>query len=461
MNHAVLSGLRGWRACFMAVMLVLSTALVQVSGGTDRNLAQKTGNDAECAIAKKPIYKLQLFLLCNTSGTGLLASRSTDGGMTWTYPDATDKTIADGDAGQGPLACCDPNLAWTLLNLFLTYLNSAANQVVTLLSTDGGATFSLLNSSPSASVDQPSVVVANTTAGAVVWLIWNQANQMVARGAPVTGLGSVGAFTALQTVPGTTGCSFEILRSRRGELWCGSPVADRWRGPWDPEGQHRHGWAGAKYFGAAIAATTTNVGGFDFIPAQPNRSTDAEAGLAFDRNPTSPHFGCLYLVYTDEATNESNDTNILLRFSDDNGATWSTPLQVNSASTRSQFLPKIASNPLSGNIAVCWLDARNSASNTAAQLFCSFATPSGATPVFFADVPVSDGASVSAGLANPGQVVEDFGDYAGRAYFQGLAHPPGRIRRTAQGTTRMPRATSMRSPTGSVAARRPTRAIPT
>ncbi len=34
----------------------------------------------------------------------------------------------------------------------------------------------------------------------------------------------------------------------------------------------------------------------------------------------------------------------MLRYSDDTGATWSAPLQVNTdATTRSQFLPKIAS----------------------------------------------------------------------------------------------------------------------
>ena len=49
---------------------------------------------------------------CNTSSPGLFAARSTDGGDTWTYPDATDKTIADGDAGQGAAACCDPTIAW-------------------------------------------------------------------------------------------------------------------------------------------------------------------------------------------------------------------------------------------------------------------------------------------------------------------------------------------------------------
>jgi hypothetical protein len=58
----------------------------------------------------------------------MLAARSTDGGATWFYPDPSDKTIVDGDAGQGPTACCDPTLAWdTFGNLFITYLGSGAS----------------------------------------------------------------------------------------------------------------------------------------------------------------------------------------------------------------------------------------------------------------------------------------------------------------------------------------------
>jgi hypothetical protein len=415
-------------AAVLSILILISSiiAFAQVSGGTDRDISQKAGNDAECAIIKNPGNKLQLFSLCNTSGPGLLASRSTDGGVTWVFPDPSDKTIADGDAGQGTLACCDPNLAWdTFGNLYLTYLNSADTQVVTLLSTDSGVTFSLLATFSTAGVDQPTVVTANTSAGVVVWIVWNQGNQMVARGAAVTGLGTVGAFNALQTVPGTTGCSFgDIAIAPSGTVVqaCQNPTGGQ--GPGSIFVNTDSDGLGAGNFGARVTATSTNVGGFDFIPAQPNRSVDAEAGLAYDSFASSPHFGRLYLVYTDEVVNESNDTDIMLRFSDNDGATWSAPIRVNDdPAGRSQFLPKIAVNPLSGNIAVCWLDARNSATNTAAQLFCSFATPAGATPAFFANGQISDGASTSSGLANPGQVVEDFGDYEGLSYFQGLAHP--------------------------------------
>ncbi|HEX8649867.1 MAG TPA: outer membrane beta-barrel protein [Pyrinomonadaceae bacterium] len=409
-------------ACLAFFLLLGSIARAQLTSGTDNNTAQKTQQDNECAISKNPTNELQLFALCNTSAAGLFATRSTDGGVTWIFPDASDKTIADGDAGQGPTACCDPTLAWdTFGNLFITYLDSPVDNIVTILSTDGGATFTNLAAFGPASVDQPTVVAANTTAGVAVWVVWNQSGQMVARGAPVTGLGAVGAFNALQTIPGTAGCSFgDIAIAPNGAVVqvCQAPVGGE--GPstiivnTDADG------LGAGNFGAAVAVTTTNVGGFDFIPAQNSRSVDSETGLAFDSKSGSPHFGRLYLVYTEETVPENDDLNILVRWSDDNGVTWpGGPVTVNDDGTnRSQFLPRIAVNSDSGNIAICWHDARNSATNTAAQTFCAIANRNNFPSAFIGgNHLVSDGSSTSNGVGI------EFGDYAGLTYFKGMAHP--------------------------------------
>src|SRR5690348_8249608 len=173
----------------LGVVLVASTAQAQLTTGTDINLSQKAGADSECAISKNPTNPNQLFASCNNSGPGLLAMRSTDGGQTWTFTDPADKTIADGNPGQGPAACCDPSTTWdTFGNLYLTYIDAPISNIVTLLSTDGGATFTTL-AQFAGSVDQPTIVSANTTApGApvAVWVVWNQSGQMVARGSAVT-----------------------------------------------------------------------------------------------------------------------------------------------------------------------------------------------------------------------------------------------------------------------------------
>ena len=413
-------------AVFLPILfiLTLSAAEAQVAEGADVNVSQLMGDQEECAIAKDPTNERQLFSLCNND-TGLFASRSTDGGVTWTYPDPDDKTIADGDEGQGPQACCDPSLARDSFgNLFITYLGRSRKNIVTIVSTDGGVTFSNLADWGSESVDQPTVVAANTSApGApvAVWIVWNQDNVMVARGAAVTGLGTFGAFGALQAipVPGPWGCSFgDIAIAPTGAVVqaCQSPTGGD--GPATIYVNTDADGLGPAIFGAAVPATTTNVGGVDRIPAQKRRGIDAAAGLAFDRKSTS-HFGRLYLIYTEETANGNNDTDIMLRYSDDNGANWSAPIRVNddpAAPIRSQFMPRISTDPLSGNIAVCWYDARNSETNTAVQAFCAIATPEGATPTFLANARIGDGSSTS-------NTSRDFGDYSGLDYFQGLAHP--------------------------------------
>lgn len=389
-----------------------------VAGTVDRNTSQKSGNDSECAVAQNPAAPLQLFKACNTSGAGLFAARSIDGGATWIYPDPSDKTIADGNAGQGPSACCDATLAWDSFgNLYITYINASVNAIVTILSTDGGATFSDL-ASFSGSVDQPTVVANDTTGGVAVWIVWNQSG-MRARGAIATALGTVGAFNTVQTIPTTSGCSFgDVAIAPNGAVVqvCESPTGGQGaasiRMNVDADG------VGAGAFGTSSVATTTNVGGFDFIPAQNARSVDAEAGLAFNRAAGSPGFGRLFLAYTEEAVDESNDMDIMVRYSDDIGTSWSAPIRVNDdATTKSQFLPKIASDPVTGNVAVCWHDARNSAGNNQMELFCSTATPTAGTPVFAANMLVSDGISTSNGSG------VEYGDYMGLTFNAGIVTP--------------------------------------
>jgi hypothetical protein len=418
----------------MALLTMLPTPVAaQVQAGPDINTSLKTGDDSECAIAKNPTNPLQLFASCNSAGAGIFAARSVDGGDTWTYPDPADKTIADGDANQGAAACCDPTLAWdTFGNLYITYLaavvGTSSPSVETLLSTDGGLTFTTIGSF-AGSQDQPTIVAENTTAPGVpvaVWIVWNQSGSMRARGATATALGTVTAFNPIQNIPGTNSCSFgDVAVSPAGVVVqvCQSPNGTNTGSTnllvnIDADG------LGAGNFGAAITATATLTSGFDFIPPQNSRSVDAEAGLAYDRNPASPRFGRLYLVYTDEVVDESNDTDIMLRWSDNDGSTWSAPIRVNddpAAPIRSQFLPRIATDPATGNITVCWHDARASATNTAVRVFCTVSTPTAATPSFIANVAVSDAASTSNGAG------VEFGDYAGLAYITG-GGPPGASR---------------------------------
>jgi hypothetical protein len=437
----------------LAALLVMSSWLFatltpapgQIVGEAERNVSQMEDYQNECAIAINPSNKNELVVACNNSGPGLFFARSTDRGNSWTYADP-DKTIADGDGlptpsdpnpdpdqYQGPLACCDPSLAWDSFgNLFVTYLGATSTLgVKTLLSTNGGQTFTLLQEF-NGTADQPTVVADDTNdptgAQVTVWIVWKELTRMRASGAAVTGPGMVGTFTTPHAIPGTNTCSFgDVAIAPNGKVVQVCQVAGPDGRPGvikvntDPDG------LGPLDFGNAIVVASTNVGGADQIPPQNVHGVDAQAGLAYDRNPASPRFGRLYLVYTDEVDDELNDTDIMLLFSDNDGVTWSSPpIRVNddpSTSVRSQFLPKIATNPLSGNIAVCWHDARNSAGNNEMQEFCSIATPTPPVPSFFPNRQVGAGTSSGTGSTSPGQHDIQYGDYSGLDYYQGRAHP--------------------------------------
>ena len=178
-----------------------------------------------------------------------------------------------------------------------------------------------------------------------------------------------------QAIPTTSGCSFgDVAIAPSGAVVqvCENPTGGQ--GPATLRVNIDADGLGAGAFAATASTVATNVGGFDFIDPQNARSVDAEAGLAYDSNAASAHFGRLYLVYSEEPVNEAapSNTNTMLRFSDNNGGTWSAPIKVDddATTTKAQFLPKIASDPATGNVGVCWHDARNSAGNTAMQIFC-------------------------------------------------------------------------------------------
>ena len=391
------------------------------------NVSRLPGAEEEATIAVNPTNPQNLFVASIGSGAGQVASVSFDGGASW----AT-RIISNGSDGT-PNACCDASAAFDSFgNLFVTYLSSSI-QTVVIRSTDGGLSFT--NVANLGSSDQPTIATGpgNVPGSQSVWVVYNRSGQQHARGALVTGLGAVGAFSAEQTAPdsgtGISGNFGDIAIGPNGEVAIAYQHSGSGQGPdsiysnVDPDG------FGPQGFGPRVRISTTNVGGFDFLPAQNRRSVDAEVGLAWDRGD-GPFRGRLYAMYTDEAPNESNDTNIIVRFSTDDGATWGAALQANDdATTRSQFLPKIALDQTTGAIAVVWLDARldggagglgdtNGVANDEAILYGTVSVDGGAT--FEPNVRIGGGPSRAGSVNNSGF---DYGDYIGLAFDSGVFHP--------------------------------------
>jgi hypothetical protein len=399
------------------------------------DMSQRPRNEAETSIAISHSNPMLITSVSNLESNALFHSWSTDGGQTW-----QNDTIADGDALG--FACCDAQLASDDFgNIFLTYLSSNVT-VQMAISTDGGATFQplpFLTSQPMGlpafpykslaaigqpvSGDQPSIA----TGPGSVWISWTSfSGPIQASGAAVTGLGQVGAFSPAQgitsgnkfgdygdTAVGPDGQVFIVYQNPTG----GEGPATIY-GALDPDG------LGPAGFGPAQVLQTTNVGGFDFIPAQSGRSVDAEAGLAWDRSG-GPHHGRLYFVYVSEEPQESSDTDVQMRYSDDNGTTWSAAVRVNDdTGTNSQFNPRVAFDGSSGRVAVAWYDARNDKGdngrgdtngmpNDDIMIYSAVSKDGGNT--FTRNRRLSVGSSND----NKAKSGVDYGDYAGFAFFRG------------------------------------------
>src|SRR6266852_5644375 len=424
-------------AALAAVPVATATATVR---GTPTNVdvSQRHLNESEESIAVNPTNPKNIVVVTNVGHkeaglkAGMFEGFSFDGGRTWST-----KLIGNYD-NLGD-ACCDPSLSFDQYgNLFMTYLFEVENTVPIALSTDGGLTCNLVanilappSGTPTKSsgdsrglfrfVDQPTIIAGHNE----VWMIFNAGGPMFATGAPVTGFNEVGSFFVGEVVPGTNNCTYgDVAIGPAGQVMQVCTLTESGQGGGklfvnvDPDG------LGPANFGDRVFVAETHVGGFDFIPAQVDRSIDAEPGLAWDRTEGT-HNGRVYLVYTKEIQNESDNTDNFVLFSDDNGATWSQGVRVNDDHTvNSQFLPKIAIDQISGNVATVWYDARRDLGtggagdtdgipNDDAQFWGAFSTDGGAT--FGANIQISAGTSNAHDSGNG----IDYGDYSGLAFYGG------------------------------------------
>jgi hypothetical protein len=407
-----------------AVALATAT-LAAAAPPSNFNVTAMPGNEAEDAIAVNPTNPSNVVAMSTLPDVvaGLAVGVSTDGGATWARR-VIGSTTAD------PLGdiCCDEQLAWDRFgNLWMTYLLNSSGDVFVALSTDGGGSFTKVADIQTKSGDQPSIAVGPNS----VWVSFTRTpgNQIQAFGAPVTGLDHFGSFTAPENVPSPGNGDYgDTAVGPAGQVMVTFQNATNGQGgadiytAVDPDG------LGPAGFGKPNLVTHSHVGGFDFIPAQPNRSVDAEANLAWDRSGGA-HNGRVYLVWTQETPNESDNTDIMLQHSDDNGATWSPAAKLNDDhTTNSQFDPAIALDQTSGALAVSWYDTRNDLGtggsgdtdgipNDDFQIWATDSTDGGAT--FAPNFQVSQGTS----NAIDANSFFDIGDYTHAAFVSGTFWP--------------------------------------
>jgi hypothetical protein len=192
----------------------------------------------------------------------------------------------------------------------------------------------------------------------------------------------------------------------------------------DPDG------LGPAGFGPQIFVTNSNVGSISPITPQDVRGITAKPILSWDRS-FGINRGRVYMVYTARSSPLTNDTDIFVRFSDNNGSSWSLPTRVNDDSTsNSQFFPQIAVDQKSGFVACSWYDCRfdfgqggindrDGVPNTDANMFAAVSFDGGLS--FGPNVQITSAPSNAANLnVNSGN---QFGDYTGLCFDRGVLHP--------------------------------------
>ncbi|MHC4136082.1 MAG: hypothetical protein ACYS0K_13965 [Planctomycetota bacterium] len=87
--------------------------------------------------------------------------------------------------------------------------------------------------------------------------------------------------------------------------------------------------------------------------------------------------GRVVIVYTTTATpsDPAEDLNVVTQYSDDNGATWSTPTLVHPVDAAHQFHPWLDTDPVRGDLYVTWYDSTNDLTNNrAVERFAAVST---------------------------------------------------------------------------------------
>lgn len=424
-NHFIIRGDHRYITAGSYIVSVTVTDNVNnLTGTTVSDASQMPGNQSEANIAIDPSDTKRLFVISNKQGTGLFAAVSNDAGVTWSA-----RTIADGSDGL-PVAFGDPKAAFDQYgNLFLTYIDPTATTVIVALSTDGGQSFTTLETffDPNI-VDQPSVTTGPGTGGtgSAVWETFLEGTQIVATSASVSGLGLIGTFNLEQVATGpadgATRNFGDIAVGPSGQVLIDYQTPAAGPGPSTIYVNLDANAASSDGFGSPVLVSTTQVGGFDTIPPQQVRTIAAEANLAWDRSG-GPHNGRVYLAYTDSVAPANQNTKIYVRYSDDSGKTWSAPVAVSDdKSDSSEFLPSIAVDQTDGDVVVAWYDARNDANDVKTQFFAAVSSDGGQS--FSPNVPVSVGMSdaTADGLNGFGQG-NQYGDYTGVAFAGGILYP--------------------------------------
>jgi len=171
----------------------------------------------------------------------------------------------------------------------------------------------------------------------------------------------------------------------------------------------------------AITAIS-NIRGIRSSGVKQNMRVNSFPVMSVD-NGDGEHSGNIYITWTNIGTpgqNTGSDRRVYMIRSEDQGDTWSDPIQVNQSENNQGFtsyFPWITCDPSSGILAVVFYDNRNSGT-TMTEAWCAVSNDAGDT---WEDFKVSDVAFTPAPV--PGAAGNYMGDYLGITALNGWVYP--------------------------------------
>lgn len=418
-------------ACGVTGGLTFGYTTATTDCGLD-NATARSGIEAEPSIAVNPLNPSQIIVFTvylNPHPNGLIRSRSTDGGNTWTV----DLFATGVDYTQ---ACCDPSAAFDAYgNLYLAYMNGNRDTAILLHSSDGGATFSQIYSHSGTmgigAVDQPTVTTGPGQNGnnESVWITFAKKYQtpdvhkILVTGAPVTGLGQVGSFSTeldISTSQTSDAVFSDITVGPNGQVmvaYQNKPSSTQTL----YYASDSDGVGTTDQFSSRGSIRSVNMAFSLAIPAQDKRGVEISTGVEYDQS-SGPYSGRVYLLHTDRPSGSGYNTDIYVQHSGNNGTTWSSRVKVNSDSTtRSQFIPWMAVDPITGKVAVCWYDCRADSANKKPHFYAAVSSDGGAT--FSKNIQLTRSTSDIYRLyAVESSYGFDYGDYTSMVFWNGYLY---------------------------------------
>lgn len=336
---------------------------------TEARVSGPLHGGAESAVAVKPSDVNRVIAGTNGPNAGQTMWYSNNGGTNWTLAGAL----------SGANICCDPTVAWSADGA-VAYTATLGNGVYVYRSTDNGQTWgtNVIVPTTDGNVDKEYLHVDSAPSSPNkdnVYICWHlnniqkfarSTNQGVSFQTPLTfsaepaGIGcdlsSDTAGNLYYVYPDNDGSKIRVLKSTNG---------------------------GTSFATSVVAASTLAV--FDFpIPAMPARHAFVYAASDVDLS-NSAFKDTIYIAYTDAtavpgATAANNHAVVRVAYSRNGGTSWTikTPHETTDTATVDRFHPwlKVDQN---GRVHVVYYDTRNSAARDGVDFYYSYSNDGGAT----------------------------------------------------------------------------------